>query len=166
MPADPEHLTRAIEPFGSELVIAVERVFTWYWIADFCEQHGIEFVLGHALYMKAIHGGKSTNDKIDSQKIATMLRGGLLPMAYVYPRHMRSTRNLLRRRQYFMHPRYRSTGKTTGQTARSVRTYTPAYDSGYRPNSFPTHPSRDSRHMPISIGGKLHLLCPPGQMFL
>ena len=103
MPADPEHLARALEPFGSELVIAVECVFTWYWIADFCERHGIQFVLGHALYMKAIHGGKSKNDKIDSQKIATMLRGGLLPMAYVYPRHMRSTRDLLRRRQYFMH---------------------------------------------------------------
>jgi hypothetical protein len=53
--------------------------------------------------MKAIHGGKSKSDKIDSQKIATMLRGGLLSMAYVYPRHMRSTRDLLRRRQYFMH---------------------------------------------------------------
>ena len=75
MPADPEHLARALEPFGSELVIAVECAFTWYWIADFCERHAIQFVLGHALYMKTIHGGKSKNDKIDSQKIATMLRG-------------------------------------------------------------------------------------------
>ena len=35
--------------------------------------------------MKAIHGGKTKNDKIDSQKIALLLRGGMLPMAYVYP---------------------------------------------------------------------------------
>ena len=67
-----------------------------------CE-HAFEFVLGHALYMKAIHGAKSKNDKIDSKKIATMLRSGLLPMDYVHPKHMRSTRDLIRRRQYFMH---------------------------------------------------------------
>ncbi len=36
--------------------------------------------------MKAIHGGKAKNDKIDAFKIATLLRGGSLPQAYVYPR--------------------------------------------------------------------------------
>ena len=39
----------------------------------------IPFVLGHALYMKAIHGGKAKNDKIDAHKIAVLLRGGMLP---------------------------------------------------------------------------------------
>jgi transposase len=67
-------------------------------LADLCAQHGIEFVLGHALYMKALHGGKAKNDKIDSQKIAVLLRGGMIPVAYVYPPQMRSTRDLLRRR--------------------------------------------------------------------
>jgi transposase len=55
--------------------------------------------------MRAIHGAKTKNDKIDSQKIAALLRGGMLPMAYVYPAKMRSTRDLLRRRMYFMHKR-------------------------------------------------------------
>jgi transposase len=53
--------------------------------------------------MKAIHGAKSKNDKIDSQKIATMLRGGMFPLAYAYPQKMRSTRDLLRRRTYLKH---------------------------------------------------------------
>jgi hypothetical protein len=48
--------------------------------------------------MKAIHGGKAKNDKIDSQKIAALLRGGMLPQAYVYPAERRATRDLLRRR--------------------------------------------------------------------
>lgn len=48
--------------------------------------------------MKAIHGGKTKSDKIDSQKIALLLRGGMLPQAYVYPPAMRATRDLLRRR--------------------------------------------------------------------
>jgi transposase len=73
-------------------------LFTWYWLADLCAQEGIPFVLGHALYMKAIHGGKAKNDTIDSQKIAALLRGGMLPQAYVYPAAMRATRDLLRRR--------------------------------------------------------------------
>ncbi len=45
---------------------------SWYWVADFCTDHDIEFVLGHALYMKAIHGGKAKNDKIDSEKLAAI----------------------------------------------------------------------------------------------
>jgi len=48
--------------------------------------------------MKAIHGGKAKNDKIDSHKSAVLLRGGMIPMAYVYPPERRATRDLLRRR--------------------------------------------------------------------
>ena len=55
--------------------------------------------------MKAIHGGKAKNDKIDSQKIAVLLRGGMLPQAYVYPAQMRATRDLLRRRTHLMRKR-------------------------------------------------------------
>lgn len=55
--------------------------------------------------MKAIHGGKTKNDKIDSHKNAVLLRGGMLPEAYVYPSEMRSTRDLLRRRMHFMRKR-------------------------------------------------------------
>jgi len=104
MSAGPAELSRAIAPYvQGDLVIAVECVFTWYWIADFCAERKIAFVLGHALYMKAIHGAKTKNDKIDSRKIAMLLRSGMLPQAYVYPARMRSTRDLLRRREYFMH---------------------------------------------------------------
>jgi hypothetical protein len=39
-------------------------MFAWYWLADLCERESIPFVLGHALAMKAIHGGKAKNDRI------------------------------------------------------------------------------------------------------
>jgi transposase len=80
-------------------------LFTWYWLADLCAREGLPFVLGHALYMKAIHGGKAKNDKIDAHKIAVLLRGGMLPQAYVYPAKMRATRDLLRRRMHLMRKR-------------------------------------------------------------
>jgi transposase len=62
-------------------------------------------VLGHALAMKHIHGGKAKSDKIDAAKLAGMLRGGMFPMAYVYPRAKRQTRDLLRRRSFFVRQR-------------------------------------------------------------
>ncbi len=101
----PEAFLKAIQPFRDDLVVAVECIFTWYWLADLCVREGIKFVLGHALYMKAIHGGKAKNDKIDAYKIATLLRGGTLAQAYVYPPEMRGTRDLLRRRNHLVNKR-------------------------------------------------------------
>jgi hypothetical protein len=107
MKAAPEAFLKAMAPYRDGLVVAVECIFTGYWLADLCAQQGMPFVLGHALYMKvkAIHGGKAKNDKIDSQKIAVLLRGGMLPQAYVYPAEMRATRDLLRRRTHLMRKR-------------------------------------------------------------
>jgi transposase len=105
MKASPEMLLKAIAPYREEIIVSVECIFTWYWLADLCAQEGIPFVLGHALYMKAIHGGKAKNDKLDAHKIAVLLRGGMLPQAYVYPAAMRATRDLLRRRMYLTRKR-------------------------------------------------------------
>jgi transposase len=105
MRAAPEEFLNAIAPFRDDLIVAVECIFTWYWLADLCADEGIAFVLGHALYMKAIHGGKAKNDKIDARKIAVLLRGGMLPQAYVYAKPMRATRDLLRRRNHLMRKR-------------------------------------------------------------
>jgi Transposase len=105
MTAAPAPFLKAIAPYREGLVVAVECMFTWYWLADLCAQEGIAFVLGHARSMKAIHGGKAKNEKIDSHKIAVLLRGGMLPHAYVDPAPMRATRALLRRRTHLMRKR-------------------------------------------------------------
>ncbi len=105
MRSRPETFLDAVAPYREDLVVAVECMFTWYWLADLCRREGIEFALGHALYMKAIHGAKAKNDKIDAFKIAKLLRGGNLPKAYVYPPKMRATRDLLRRRLHLVRRR-------------------------------------------------------------
>src|SRR6266516_3627010 len=102
VPSTPVAFLEVVAPYRDGLVVAVECMFTWYWVADLCAAEGITFVLGHALAMKAIHGGKAKNDRIDSHKIAVLLRGGMLPQAYVYPSAMRATRDLLRRRTHLM----------------------------------------------------------------
>jgi hypothetical protein len=105
VPSTPTAFLEIVKPYREDLVVAAECMFTWYWLADVCAAEAITFVLGHALAMKAIHGGKAKHDKIDSHKIAVLLRGGLLPQAYVYPSAMRSTRDLLRRRLHLVRKR-------------------------------------------------------------
>src|SRR6185436_2817971 len=67
-----------------------------------CQAADITFVLAHALYVKAIHGGKNKNDRIDSEKLTHLLRSNLIPPAYVYPADKRPLRALLRQRLFFV----------------------------------------------------------------
>jgi transposase len=96
--AGPAPVLNAIAPDRDDLVVCVECLFTWAWLADLCTQEGSPFVLGPALYMKAIHGGQAKHDKLDAHQIAVRLRGGMLPQADVYPAELRATRDFLRRR--------------------------------------------------------------------
>jgi transposase len=105
MKAAPEAFLKASAPDREGLVVAVECLLTWYWLADLCAQAGIAVVLGHALSMKAMHGGKAKNDTIASHKIAALRRGGMRPQADVYPAERRATRDLLRRRPHLMRKR-------------------------------------------------------------
>src|SRR5260370_8828576 len=77
----------------------------WCRLADLCTEQCITLLLGQARYMKSSHQGKSKNDRLDAAKIAGLLRGGLLPQAYVYPKTMRATRDLLRRRSFLVRRR-------------------------------------------------------------
>ena len=95
----PEQFLIALQPFAkNDLIVGCESTFNWYWLADLCSARNLPFLLGHALYLKAIHGGKTKTDRIDSEKLAMLLRGGNFPTAYVYPADLRDTRDLLRRR--------------------------------------------------------------------
>jgi len=68
--AEPDIFIKIIAPYREDIVVAVECIFTWYWIADLCLEENIPFVLGHALYMKAIHGGKAKSLTILAHKLA------------------------------------------------------------------------------------------------
>ena len=105
---DTQTFVQSITPFNKkpgDLVIGCESTFNWYWLCDLCEGKDIPFVLGHALYLKAIHGAKVKNDKVDSEKLAYLLRGGNFAVAYAYPKPWRATRNLLRRRTHYVRRR-------------------------------------------------------------
>jgi transposase len=105
LPCRPDAFLSAVAPFRQDLIVGAECMFGWYWLSDLCQKEKISFLIGHALYMKAIHGGKAKNDRIDANKIARLLRGGNFPLAYLYPQGMRETRDLLRRRNFLVRQR-------------------------------------------------------------
>ena len=96
------HFLKLAQPYLHDLTVVCECTFNWYWLADACFAAGIKFVLAHALYLAHIHGGKNKNDRIDSEKLAHLLRTNLIPPAYVYPAERRPMRALLRQRMSYV----------------------------------------------------------------
>jgi len=96
------YFLKLVAPYRHDLTVCAECMFGWYWLADACLTAGLKFVLAHALYLRAIHGGKNKNDRIDSEKLAHLLRTNLIPPGYVYPAAQRPLRALLRQRTYFV----------------------------------------------------------------
>ncbi len=99
---DFEYFLKLAKPYLHDLTVVCECTFNWYWLADACFAAGIEFVLAHALYLRHISGGKNKNDRIDSGKLAHLLRANLIPPAYVYPSERRPIRSLLRQRMSYV----------------------------------------------------------------
>ena len=105
MKASPEPFLKAIAPYRDAIVVAVACLCTWSGLADGCAQEELPVVLGPALSMTAMHGGKAHHDTIDAHTMATRRRGGLLPPADGDPAEMRATRAWLRRRTHLLRTR-------------------------------------------------------------
>jgi hypothetical protein len=101
----PSRFARRLRPLERSSWSASHVSSPGTWRADLGTQEGIPFVLGHALYLKAMHGGKAKHDTLDAHKLAGLLRGGRLPQAYVSPAARRATRDWLRRRLHLVRHR-------------------------------------------------------------
>jgi transposase len=126
------YFLKLIQPYRHSLTVCAECMFGWYWLSDACQQAGLTFVLAHALYLKAIHGGKNKNDRIDSEKLAHLLRSNLIPPAYVYPAALRPLRALWRQRLCYVWRR--------AELLARIQSHQLAYN---RPTLRQTRPDRD-----------------------
>lgn len=50
LPTTPEAFLRILAPYREDVVVGVECIFTWYWLADLSSKEGSAFILGHAIY--------------------------------------------------------------------------------------------------------------------
>ena len=86
------------DPQGAEAHVALEATYGWEWLAELLEEAGYDLHLAHPLRTRAIAAARVKTDAIDARTLAQLLRGGLLPEAYVAPREIRDLRELLRHR--------------------------------------------------------------------
>jgi transposase len=88
-----------LEPYRLALNgIVVESTYNWYWLVDGLMEAGYRVHLAHAPALPQYSGLKHADDQHDAQWLAHLLRLGLLPTGYIYPKAERAVRDLLRKR--------------------------------------------------------------------
>ena len=78
--------------------IAIESTFNWYGLVDGLMDNGYAVSLVNTCAIKQYEGLKHTDDKYDAFWLAHLMRLGILPTGYIYPKEKRSLRDLLRKR--------------------------------------------------------------------
>jgi transposase len=96
---DLQLILQELAPVAEQLVgIAVESTFNWYWLVDGLMEAGFQVHLANPAAMQQYSGLKFADDRTDAHWLAHMLRLGVLPEGYIYPREQRALRDLLRKR--------------------------------------------------------------------
>src|SRR5208337_4346010 len=101
-----EGMSTYFRSFGNEPYRAVVECTTgWYWLDDLLRELGIDLLLAHAKYLKAIAYAKVKTDKVDSKTLAQLLRMNYIPVAHKICRELRDIRDLTRARLRFVSKR-------------------------------------------------------------
>jgi transposase len=99
LPNDLSTILGAIEPYRGALEgLAVESTFNWYWLVDGLMDAGYTVHLVNTAAVKTYDGLKFTDDEDDARHLAHLLRLGILPTGYIYPKELRAVRDLARKR--------------------------------------------------------------------
>lgn len=99
LPNELSKVLRELEPYRGDLEgIVVESTFNWYWLVDGLMEHGYRVHLANPCAIKQYDGLKHSDDTKESFHLAQLLKLGILPEGYIYPKEERPVRDLLRKR--------------------------------------------------------------------
>lgn len=114
LPNDLSIILSELAPHREALVgLVVESTYNWYWLVDGLMAAGYAVHLANTAAIVQYAGLKYTNDESDAAWLAKLLRLGLLPEGYIYPKAERAVRDLLRKRGQLV--RQRATQMTSIQ---------------------------------------------------
>jgi len=106
MPNDLNAITALLSPYADALEgIVVESTFNWYWLVDGLMEADFTVHLANTSAIRQYEGLKHTDDRHDARWLAHILRLGLLPKGYIYPKEQRAVRDLLRKRSQLVQQR-------------------------------------------------------------
>jgi transposase len=95
-----------LDPFRKDIQgVVVESTFNWYWLVDGLMAEGYRVHLANVSAIKQYEGLKQIDDKRSAFWLANLLRLGILPTGYIYPKEERPTRDLLRKRLHLVRHR-------------------------------------------------------------
>jgi transposase len=96
-------ILEALAPFQAQLQgIVVESTFNWYWLVDGLMEADYRVHLANPTAIQQYSGLKYTDDHSDARWLAHLLRLGVLPKGYIYPKEQRPLRDLLRKRGHLV----------------------------------------------------------------
>lgn len=98
MPNDPAELNAILGVLEPGTPAVFEAAYGWGWLAELCDDLGLDAHMAHPLQCKAIAAARLKNDKVDARTLAHLLRADLLPEAWIAPAEVRDVRALLRHR--------------------------------------------------------------------
>ena len=106
LPNDLALILKELSVYQSELQgIVVESTYNWYWLVDGLMEQGYKLHLANTAAIQQYEGLKYTDDNSDARWLAHLLRLGVLPEGYIYPRAERPVRDLLRKRSQMVRQR-------------------------------------------------------------
>jgi transposase len=99
LPNDLSVVLAELMPYQSALKgLVLESPFNWYWLVDGLREAGYRVHLANTAAIQQYEGLKHTDDPYDARWLAHVLRLGILPEGYIYPREERPLRDLARKR--------------------------------------------------------------------
>ena len=133
----------ALEPLREELVgVAVESTFNWYWLVDGLMDAGFPVRLVNTTAVQQYSGLKHSDDWHDAFWLAHLMRLGILPTGYIYPKEQRGIRDLARQRMRLVQHRSSHIVSAQNQVWRSsgVRLDAGTIRGTRPPTEWPTFP--------------------------
>jgi transposase len=96
-------ILEALAPYQAALTgVVVESTYNWYWLVDGLMEADYRVHLANPAAMQQYNGLKYTDDHSDARWLAHLLRLGVLPEGYIYPKAERAVRDTLRKRAHLV----------------------------------------------------------------